>query len=91
VSEIRDELLKGESKGLTLPKINLNKKLILVIPFFVIIWYLSILLFGTNSVLRLDELSDELIQLEESVSKIKHENASLQKELFELKQLRGTN
>ncbi len=52
-------------------------------------WYISMLLFGTNSVIRLSELRDELTLLKNNVEKTKQENAKLQKELFELKQLRG--
>ncbi|MCV6607204.1 MAG: hypothetical protein OIF32_03235 [Campylobacterales bacterium] len=92
MNSIRDELLEGESKRLTTPKFKINKKyLFIFIPLFVFGWYITVLLFGTNSVIRLSELSTELENLKNSVKIIKEENAKLQKELFELKQLRGTN
>ena len=49
--------------------------------------YLGILLFGTNSVEVLLELENQEKRLRRSIEYLKMENARLQKEYFELKQL----
>ena len=91
MNAIQEELL-GESKKLALPNIKINRKyLFIFVPIVVFGWYIVILLFGTNSVIRLQDLSFELENLKDSVKTIKEKNSLLQKELFEIQQLRGIN
>jgi len=49
--------------------------------------YIGILLYGTNSLEVLFRLEDYEIQLKEEVSRLKKENAELQREYFELKEI----
>ena len=91
MNAIQEELL-GESKKLALPNIKINRKyLFIFVPIVVFGWYIVILLFGTNSVIRLQDLTFELENLKDSVKTIKEKNSLLQKELFEIQQLRGIN
>jgi uncharacterized protein YlxW (UPF0749 family) len=49
--------------------------------------YISILLFGDNSLEVLMQLDEYKSYLGDEINDLKHENASLQKEYFELKEL----
>lgn len=49
--------------------------------------YFGNLLFGTNSLSVLLDIKDKESQIREEVKRLMHENANLQKELFELKGL----
>lgn len=49
--------------------------------------YFGNLLFGSNSLSVLLELQDKESKMSEEVNRLMHENANLQKELFELKGL----
>lgn len=91
MNDLRKELL-GESTGLTTPKITINKKYIVILSTFVILgWYIGTLLFGTNSIIRLTDLQEEVNSLKNTVELLKNDNARLQKELFEIEQIRGEN
>jgi hypothetical protein len=91
LNAIQEELL-GETKKLTLPNIKISRKFLYIfLPIVVFGWYIIILLFGTNSIIRLQDLSYELENLKDSVTTIKKKNSLLQKELFEIQQLRGIN
>lgn len=49
--------------------------------------YFGNLLFGNNSLTVLLDIKDKESQMREEVNRLMHENANLQKELFELKGL----
>jgi hypothetical protein len=49
--------------------------------------YIGLLLYGTNSVEILLGLQDYELYLEDEVYRLKHENAELQREYFELKEI----
>lgn len=68
--------------GLSLPKF-------LIAVFFVLVLgtYIGLLLFGDNSLEVLLELEEYERYLQEEISRLKAENADLQKEYFELKEL----
>ena len=92
MNEFREELLGGLEKSTTPSKPLFNKKYIfLSIVVLIFGWYIGILLFGTNSIIRLNELESELENLENKTEKVTKENAYLQKELFEIRQIRGEN
>ncbi|HIQ51551.1 MAG TPA: phosphopyruvate hydratase [Nautiliaceae bacterium] len=72
------------------PKKKIDYKVILVIILaFLFAFYVFDLLFGTRSYTRLLNLQNEYEKLEKRVDKLKSTNEKLQKEYFELKQLRG--
>ena len=71
-------------------KKRIDYKVVIVIAiFFLIAFYVFDLLFGTRSYTRLLDLEKEYKELKERVDKLKSTNEKLQKEYFELKQLRG--
>lgn len=86
------EVLEPEE---TLPKTNIERytglspKYIVIIAFMVIVSgvYLGTVLFGNNSVEAFIQLQEYEENLEEKVSLLKEENAQIQKEYFELKEL----
>lgn len=49
--------------------------------------YIGVLLFGDNSLTRLLVLEEQEHQLKTEIKRLKEQNAKLQKEYFELKQL----
>ena len=65
------------------------KTIIVIILAFLFSFYIFNLLFGTRSYTRLLDLQNEYKKLEKRVDKLKSTNEKLQKEYFELKQLRG--
>ena len=65
------------------------KIIIVIILAFLFVFYIFDLLFGTRSYTRLLNLQNEYKELEKRVDKLKSTNEKLQKEYFELKQLRG--
>ncbi|HIQ51179.1 MAG TPA: phosphopyruvate hydratase [Nautiliaceae bacterium] len=72
------------------PKKKVDYKIIIVIVLaFLFAFYVFDLLFGTRSYTRLLDLQNEYKKLEKRVDKLKSTNEKLQKEYFELKQLRG--
>lgn len=85
--ELYEEIDTSQSltqKYLGLP---LGKFLILVSIVLSLGVYLGILLYGTNSVEILLGLQDYENFLQSEISRLKTENASLQKEYFELKEI----
>ncbi|MCD6259798.1 MAG: hypothetical protein RBR54_05130 [Sulfurimonas sp.] len=85
--ELYEEIDTSQSltqKYLGLP---LGKFLILVSIVLSLGIYLGILLYGTNSVEILLGLQDYENFLQSEISRLKTENASLQKEYFELKEI----
>lgn len=68
--------------GLSWPKFLLALTVVLTLGI-----YIGILLFGDNSLEVLLELEEYETYLKEDISHLKTENASLQKEYFELKEL----
>jgi len=72
----------------TLFKKRFDYKIILVIIIAIILaMYLIDLMFGKYSFMRMIELNNNLKTLNQSVKNLKKENAKLQKEYFELKEL----
>jgi len=72
------------------PKKKIDYKIVIVIILsFLFAFYIFDLLFGTRSYIRLLDLQNEYKKLEKRVNKLKSTNEKLQKEYFELKQLRG--
>ena len=70
------------------PQINLRFILILIIA-VILIFYIFDLLFGERSFSRMVDLDNSLKKLHKKVENLKKENATLQKEYFELKELEG--
>lgn len=68
--------------GLSTPKFFLISGLILAMCF-----YLGVLIFGNNSILVLIELEEYQGFLIDDIEHLKSENAALQKQYFELKEL----
>jgi cell division protein FtsB len=68
--------------GLSLPKFLVAVFLVLLLG-----TYIGILLFGDNSLEVLLELEEYESYLQDEISRLKAENANLQKEYFELKEL----
>ncbi|HJE03037.1 Septum formation initiator [Aliarcobacter thereius] len=50
-------------------------------------YHFAILLFGANSFIAYDSLKNKKVYLESEISRLQRENARLQKEYFELKNL----
>lgn len=72
------------------PKKKIDYKIVIVIILsFLFAFYIFDLLFGPRSYIRLLDLQNEYKKLEKRVNKLKSTNEKLQKEYFELKQLRG--
>jgi len=67
--------------------LSLTKFLVLVSMVLGIGIYLGILMYGTNSLEVLFGLQDYEQYLNSEIFKLKHENAGLQKEYFELKEI----
>jgi cell division protein FtsB len=78
----REQSLPEQYLGLTWPKLILA--LVLIVALGV---YLGILLFGDNSLEVLLELEEYEAYLKEDIERLKTENASMQKEYFELREL----
>jgi len=69
-------------------KNKFDLKIILVIIVAIILgFYVFDLMMGKNSFLRMIELNNNLKKLNKQVTNLKKENAILQKEYFELKEL----
>ena len=76
---------------------KINLKLIIVAAFFVAVTvvfatYIAGLLFsGKNSLETYDNLKTKKVQLEQEIKRLQLQNAALQKEYFELKNLEPEN
>ncbi|MGP1561219.1 MAG: hypothetical protein ACTTIC_03930 [Helicobacteraceae bacterium] len=89
MSDIRDELLT-QDLGLKPAKHYFKRSNIIIVSVVLVLgWYIGILLFGNNSVLRLGELEGELDSLKKRVDYLQKDNAKLQKQLFEIKEIKG--
>ena len=72
------------------PKKKVDLKIIFVIvAAFLFLIYIYNLMFGQRSYTRLIDLQNEYKTLQKSVKDLKKQNAKLQKEYFELKELQG--
>ena len=69
-------------------QINL-KTIFIAIVGVILIFYIFDLLFGERSFSRMVDLDNSLKKLNKEVKELKKENAILQKEYFELKELEG--
>ena len=81
-SSVAEQSFSERRFGLSTPKFFLVAGLIVAILF-----YLSVLIFGNNSLLVLINLEEYQTFLSEDIEHLKSENASLQKQYFELKEL----
>ncbi|MFT5660236.1 MAG: hypothetical protein ACI9TV_000877 [Sulfurimonas sp.] len=75
--------------GITQEYLGLSVTKFLVLLLIVLVFgiYLGIILYGTNSVEILLGLQEYQIYLEDEVYRLKEENAGLQREYFELKEI----
>ena len=97
MADIREELGIGrEESGFTSSLLRLygrflaHRRAILFLAGVLMLGlYVGHLLYGKNSLLGMIALQDYARQLEEERSRLIDENAALQKEYFELKQLEG--
>jgi len=85
MAQEREELL-GSSRGKGFFSL-LWRYLFFGVVVALVALYVGLLLFGTNSVQVLLELKAQMRSLERSIEFLKRENARLQKEYFELKEL----
>jgi hypothetical protein len=67
--------------------LSLKKFIILVSSIVILAFYVGDLLYGSNSLKVLLNLQDYQIYLKTEIVRLKKENASLQKEYFELKEI----
>lgn len=81
-SSVSEQSFSERRFGLSTGKFLLISGLIVAILF-----YLSVLIFGNNSLLVLISLEEYQNFLSEDIEHLKSENASLQKQYFELKEL----
>jgi cell division protein FtsB len=84
-SDIRDELL-GEARP---PLVIKKRQWIAIAALLVFGFYLYSLLYGSNSALRLLELSKEEKMLSDRIDVVKEENANLRRDLYEVKLIFG--
>ena len=68
--------------GLSLMKFSFLLSIVLILGI-----YIGVLLYGTNSLEVLFELQDYEYYLQNEIARLKSENADLQKEYFELKEI----
>lgn len=78
----REQSLPEQYLGLTWPKLFISLLLIVALGI-----YIGVLLFGDNSLQVLLGLEEYESYLKEDIERLKTENASMQKEYFELKEL----
>ncbi len=83
LEEFEDDIAKRDSKGVSF-YLKIVSLVVVVIGFGI---YVGDMLFGKNSLDVLLNLQSEKQILEKSVDNLKNENAVLQKEYFELKDL----
>lgn len=67
--------------------LSLKKFILLFLIIIVLGVYIGILLYGTNSLEVLLNLEDYDTYLQDEINRLKNENAQLQKEYFELKEI----
>ena len=81
----RQELLESSGGNRLLKAIS--RYVVMGIVVVILAIYLGLLFFGPNSIEVLYELNVQKKALERNIKYLKHENARLQKEYFELKEL----
>ncbi len=88
-SEDREELYSSPSESFTerYLGLSLTKFSIALVTIIILAVYLSILLFGDNSLEVLLQLDEYDNYLQHEIDNYRSENAALQKEYFELKEL----
>ncbi len=88
-SEHKEELYTSPSEGVTERYLGLSfpKFLTALVIIVVLAIYLGILLFGDNSLEVLLQLEEYEDYLQHEINSYKSQNAALQKEYFELKEL----
>jgi hypothetical protein len=85
--ELYEEIYDSQDVSQRYFGISLWKFFVLCIIVVIFGIYISILMFGTNSFDVLLDLQDYELYLQNEVMRLKTENAQLQKEYFELKEL----
>ena len=83
----REELLERASTEAAGWGISLKKAALALLAVIALGIYIAILLFGSNSLTVLLALEEQRTTYQKHVEKLKAENARLQKEYFELKQV----
>jgi len=88
-SKHKEELYASASRGITEEYLGLSlpKFLLTLVIIVILAVYLGILLFGDNSLEVLLQLGEYETYLQEEIDNYKSQNAALQKEYFELKEL----
>ncbi len=88
-----EEFELEDSRDIVERYLGLSLKTFLLAVTFVILMgiYIGIILYGTNSVNVLLRLQTYENYLQEEIHSLKQENAGLQKEYFELKEIAGEN
>ena len=79
--------MSGVGKMKSIAGLSFKTFLITAIGILLFGIYVGILLFGENSLTALSQLEEKKTMLEQDEKRLKRENQTLQKELFELKQL----
>jgi hypothetical protein len=85
--ELYEEIDTNESITQRYLGLSLKKFLLFLFLITLLGIYLGIILYGTNSVEVLFGLQEYENYLQDEVVKLKHENAELQREYFELKEI----
>ena len=85
--ELFDEI--DNTQSLTQEYLGLSLSKFLLLLFMVLAFgiYIGLILYGTNSIEILFGLQEYELYLEDEVYRLKHENADLQREYFELKEI----
>jgi len=85
--ELYDEIDTRESITQKYLGLSLGKFFLLIVLITLLGIYLGIILYGTNSLEVLFGLQDYENYLQDEVVQLKHKNAELQREYFELKEI----
>lgn len=85
--ELFDEIDTTQSITQEYLGLSLTKFFILILMVLAFGIYIGLILYGTNSIEILFGLQEYELYLEDEVYRLKHENAQLQREYFELKEI----
>lgn len=85
--DIRDELL-AHTNSRPIVKIELLHIVIFVLVLLFAI-YVSALIYGSNSIVKLYEIKDENRVIKEQIAKMTEENAKLKRYIYEIKIIKG--
>ncbi|EQB39133.1 hypothetical protein M947_08205 [Sulfurimonas hongkongensis] len=85
--ELYEEIDSSQSITQRYLGLSLTKFLSLIFIVLALGVYIGVLLYGTNSLEVLFELQEYENYLQSETSRLKHENAELQREYFELKEI----